>query len=140
MNAKELRRSRIREATEVTKSGDTAAIVRLLDSPEATVREHAVMTVGRLRIRDATPQLIERTNDEEQSVRSAVALVLADVRDPACREALWTLTSDSSEDVRRLHFAAWRNSMIRERCASPSVLTKSAEHSRGKRRSTPWPN
>jgi HEAT repeat protein len=78
------------------------AIVELLDSPDVVVREHVVGAVRRQKVRQAIPELMRRVGGEEPSVRAAMALALADFREPECRETLWTLITDDSEEVRRL--------------------------------------
>jgi HEAT repeat protein len=95
-------RERVAHAVRVTSLGDVRAIVELLDSPDVVVREHVVGAVRQQEIRQAIPELMRRIGGEEPGVRAAMALALADFREPECRETLWTLVADDSEEVRRL--------------------------------------
>ena len=102
MSTRRVRRERVREAVQTTNEGDLGSILRLLDSPEPAVREHAIAAIGRQRKTEAIPELVRRVAAEEQSVRISIAAVLAEFRNPACRETLRSLVNDESEGVRRL--------------------------------------
>jgi HEAT repeat protein len=102
MSTRRLRRQRVREAVQTTNEGDLGSILRLLDSPEPAVREHAIVAIGRQRNTEAIPELVRRVAAEEQSVRVSITTVLADFRDPACRETLRSLVDDEYEGVSRL--------------------------------------
>jgi len=67
----------------VTRTGDVAAIVGLLDSPEPAVRQHAAVAVLRKRILSALPAVRSRIDAEsDPEVRSSLALVLAELAEP----------------------------------------------------------
>ena len=100
---REARRERVREAISVTRAGDVAAIVGLLDSPEPAVRQHAAIAILRKRIVSALPALRSRIESEsDPEVRSSFALALAELAEPDSRVVLRGLLDDPEEGNRRM--------------------------------------
>jgi HEAT repeat protein len=99
----DLRRERIVEASTISRSHDTDAIIGLLDSPESAVRLHAALAISRQGITQALPELRRHVGSEEDAeVRGAMAVTLAKLAVPESRDTLHGLLADQDEDVRRM--------------------------------------
>lgn len=92
----------MRQAMQVTKAGDPAAVIALLDSPDANVRLHAVVHIRRHKTVQALAALTRRLPEEGDYLREAVTGALADLGQEASRDTFIELLGDSSSIVRRL--------------------------------------
>ncbi len=99
---KEDRYAAMRQAMQVTKAGDSAAVIALLDSPDSNVGLHAIVHIRRHKTVQALAALTQRLPEEDDYLREAVTGALADLRQESSRETFIELLGDPSPIVRRL--------------------------------------
>jgi len=68
-----------------------------LRHPEAAVREHAALGLGRIQDVRVTPLLVERLNDPERIVRRQVIVSLGGLQDDRARQALQSVAVDRTD-------------------------------------------
>jgi len=68
-----------------------------LHHPEAAVREHAALGLGRIQDVRVTPLLVERLNDPERIVRRQVIVSLGGLQDDRARQALQSVAVDRAD-------------------------------------------
>ena len=68
-----------------------------LHHPEAAVREHAALGLGRVQDVRVAPLLIERLNDPERIVRRQVIVSLGGLQDDPARQALQSVAADRTD-------------------------------------------
>ena len=71
---------------------DLSQLIDCLANPDSVVRERSARSLAEIgpRAEAATPALIERLTDEAQTVRTAAAFALSQVRpNPSLRSRLW---------------------------------------------------
>lgn len=111
-----------RSAFEKTAIGkQTSALITLLESPDAKMREHAATALGDAGDSDAIPALIERLEDKNASVREHVATALGLIADGRAVTALAkVISTDASSRVRE--HAAIALEMIGNPKALPALI------------------
>lgn len=78
-----------------------AAIVRLLNDPDAEVRHNAAHMAGRLHDRSAIGPLAKLIGDQSPDVRGAAIEAIAELGDPSGAAAIVPALSDANADVRQ---------------------------------------
>jgi HEAT repeat protein len=98
--------SKIQGAIGLAKHGDQAAaavpeLLKLLASPEASIRENAVNALGRIGAKEAVPELLPLLSDATWTVRRHAVLALGEIGDPAALKPVEKLLKDPDGLVRK---------------------------------------
>lgn len=76
------------------------ALTAALKDTDLQVREHALMALGQLKDRRATPALIAALGDASPDIRGSAAAALGELRDPAAVAPLMAALKDAAPEVR----------------------------------------
>jgi HEAT repeat protein len=109
-------------AAVAVKGDDAKALLidRATHDPEPAVREEAAVILGKRRIQDGVPALVEALSDKQWEVSVSAAVSLGRIRDPRALPALVQLLGD--KDWRRRGGAVVGLGWIRDKNAIPHLI------------------
>lgn len=98
--------SKIQAAIGLAKYGEKASaavpeLLKLLSSPEVSIRENAVNALGRIGEKEAVPSLLPLLNDPAWTVRRHTILALGEIGDPSSLRPIEKLLKDPDGLVRK---------------------------------------